>query len=84
MEVVAQIDYNTPRIPLTRLDGSNIKEIGSSGDVNEAVVLFAPNGRLVFKDIRIFNYWNISSKNLNVNGKDYYINTYTGRLIKQP
>lgn len=84
MEVVALYDYNVPYIPLARLDGSDIKEIGLKGNVNEAVVLFSPSGQMVIKDIMIVAYRNNSSRNLNINDKDYYINRYTGHLIKQP
>ncbi len=81
MEVIALYDYNTPPIRLERLDGSQIREIGSKDDINEAVVLFSPSGRLIIKDIMIETYRNNSSRKLNINGKDYYINIYTGNLI---
>ncbi|KKN11667.1 hypothetical protein LCGC14_1024190 [marine sediment metagenome] len=81
MEVIALRDYSVPYIPLNRLDGSQIREVGSRGDVNEAVVLFSPSGRLVIKDIMIAGYRNNSNRYLSVNGKDYYINSYTGNLI---
>lgn len=87
MEVIALYDYNVPPLPsirLERLDGSQIKEIGSSGDVNEAVVLFSPSGRLIIKDIMIGAYRSNSSRKLNINGKDYYINIYVGNFISYP
>lgn len=84
MEVVALYDYTVPYIPLARLDGTDIKEIGTKGDVNEAVVLFSPSGRLVMKNIRIAAYHNNSSRTLTINGKNYYINSYTGSLINKP
>ena len=75
MEVIALHDYNVPYIRLDRLDGSEIKEVGLRGDVNEAVVLFSPSGRLISKDIMIDAYRNYSNRHLNINGKDYYINS---------
>lgn len=81
MDVIATQDYGLSYILLNRLDGSQIKEVGSKGDVNEAVILFSPSGRLVIKDVMIGSYRNFSSRSLNINGKDYYINAYTGSLI---
>ena len=84
MEVIALHDYSVPYILLDRLDGSIIRDIGLRGDVNEAVVLFSPSGRLIVKDIMIDTYRSYSSRHLNINGKDYYINSYTGNLINKP
>ncbi len=84
MEVIATYDYNIPYIQLSRLDGSQIREIGSSGDVDEAVILFSPSGRLVVKDIMIKNYRNYSNRKLTIYNKDFYINIYTGNIIDSP
>ncbi len=81
MDVISRADYGLPYILLYRVDGRQIKKIGTRGDVHEAVVLFSPSGRLVIKDIMIAGYRNNSSRYLNINSKDYYINSYTGNLI---
>jgi len=84
IEVIALRDYSIPYIRLNRLEGSEIMEVGLRGDVNEAVILFSPSGRLIVKDIMIGTYRNFSNRLLNINGKDYYINSYTGNLINKP
>ena len=84
MEVIGIYDSNVPYIRLKRLDGSQIKEIGSSGGIDEAVVLFSPSGRLIIKDIMSGTYHSNSSRKLNIDGKDYYINSYIGNLINYP
>lgn len=84
MDVIAIYDYNVPYIRLDRLDGSQIKELGSKGDMNKAVILFSPSGRLVIKDIMVNNYRNHSNRKLNIYNKDFYINSYTGRIIDVP
>ena len=76
------VDYLLPYIELARLDGSPVHGIGPRGVVEQCVVLFSKSGRLVRKDVGIYNFYGLSEWQLQVDDVNYPINSYTGQLIR--